>query len=200
MPSSRRSGIDYSPAFGASIFRSKSEIESDLAVLERDAVEESADPSITATDDSPMDEHAVPETPPTSSSLLSDDASKLARQLDSPPASKPARKRASMQESKVGGKPASGAAHLEVISLTLTADAVAQIRQTVKAPGREVSYVRLTPTEKEQMMEVVYAFRRRGQKITETEISRLALNCLLADHERHGEESMLSRLIDSLHS
>jgi len=36
MPNSKRSPINYAPSFGGGIFRSKSEVDGDLAVLERD--------------------------------------------------------------------------------------------------------------------------------------------------------------------
>jgi hypothetical protein len=76
-------------------------------------------------------------------------------------------------------------------------DAVEAIRKVVKAPGREVSFVRLTADEKARAAEVVYAYKRRGQKTSENEINRIALNYLLLDHDEHGEQSILARVLAS---
>ena len=72
------------------------------------------------------------------------------------------------------------------------------IRRVVKAPGREVSFVRLTPQEKGRLAEVVYAYRRRGVKTTENEINRIAINALLADYQANGEQSTLARVLEAL--
>jgi len=75
---------------------------------------------------------------------------------------------------------------------------VEAIRRVVKAPGREVSFVRLTPVEKEELAEVVYTFKRRGVKTTENEINRIAINALLADYRTNGERSTLARVLAAL--
>lgn len=72
------------------------------------------------------------------------------------------------------------------------------IRKVVKVPGREVSFVRLSPEEKIQLAEIVYAYKRRGQKTTENEINRIALNYLLHDHCEHGDDSMLAKVLAAL--
>lgn len=74
------------------------------------------------------------------------------------------------------------------------------IRRVVKTPGREVSFVRMTPKEKEQLADVVYTYKRRGLKTTETEINRIAINSLLADYRSNGERSVLARVLASLQS
>lgn len=77
-------------------------------------------------------------------------------------------------------------------------DAIEALRQIVKVPGREVSYVRLTPEEKARLADVIYTFKRQGQRTTETEINRIALNYLLNDYLKHGEQSVLARVIAAL--
>ena len=72
------------------------------------------------------------------------------------------------------------------------------IRRVVKTPGREVSFVRLTPEEKGQLAEVVYTFKRQGQKTTENEINRIAINALLADYRANGEQSVLAKVLAAL--
>jgi hypothetical protein len=77
-------------------------------------------------------------------------------------------------------------------------DIVQGIRKTVKVPGREVSFVRLTPEEKAQLSEIVHEFKRAGKKTTETEVNRIAVNYLMDDYRTHGDASVLARVIDAL--
>lgn len=75
---------------------------------------------------------------------------------------------------------------------------IEQIRKTVKVPGREVSYIRLTPEEKAQLAKMVYGFRSRGKKTTENEINRIAVNFMILDYQANGEDSLLVKVIDAL--
>ena len=75
---------------------------------------------------------------------------------------------------------------------------IEQIRRTVKVPGREVSYIRLTPEEKAQLAKMVYGFRSRGKKTTENEINRIAVNFMILDYQANGEDSLLVKVIDAL--
>ncbi|MCS7002826.1 MAG: hypothetical protein NZ518_08255 [Dehalococcoidia bacterium] len=75
---------------------------------------------------------------------------------------------------------------------------IEQLRKTVKATGREVSFVRLTMAEKEELIDVLYEFRKRGMKTTENEVNRIAMNYLLLDYRRHGEQSILYRVVAAL--
>lgn len=74
-------------------------------------------------------------------------------------------------------------------------DALDAIRRAVRVPGREVSFVRVSPEEKERLLETTYHYRRKGRRVTETEIQRIALNYLLGDFERHGDDSILARVL-----
>ena len=99
--------------------------------------------------------------------------------------------RANGQASKRASKLASnlGAADAEEIDA---------IRQVVKAPGREVSFVRLSPEEKGRLSDVVYTYKRQGIKTTENEVSRIAINALLADYRANGEQSTLAKVLAAL--
>lgn len=77
-------------------------------------------------------------------------------------------------------------------------ETIAAIRKVVKRPGREVSFVRLSPEEKAELADVVYAFKRAGLKTTENEVNRIAINALLEDHRQRGEGSILARTIAAL--
>jgi hypothetical protein len=102
------------------------------------------------------------------------------------PQQTPARAKARSQASKQASSNHDEAATVEAI------------RKTVKALGREVSFVRLTPEEKGALAEVVYAYKRQGIKTTENEINRIAINALLADYHANGEASLLARVLAAL--
>ncbi len=77
-------------------------------------------------------------------------------------------------------------------------DLIAGIRKVVKNPGREVSFVRVSPEEKGQLADIIYTYRRQGQKTSENEINRIAINFLLEDYRANGEQSILARTLAAL--
>lgn len=74
-----------------------------------------------------------------------------------------------------------------------------EIRKAIKEQGKEVSYVRLTQTEKNQLSDVIYSYKRQGIRTSETEIGRIAINYLLEDYRANGNASILALLLASLH-
>jgi hypothetical protein len=74
-------------------------------------------------------------------------------------------------------------------------ETIEAIRKVVKTQGREVSFIRLTPEEKAQVSDIVYTYKRQGQKTTENQINRIAINYLLHDYHEHGEQSVLARVL-----
>lgn len=74
-------------------------------------------------------------------------------------------------------------------------DMLEEIRKTVKAQGKEVTYVRLTQEEKNQLADIVYSYKRQGVRTTETEISRIAINYLIEEYQANGQASILARLL-----
>jgi hypothetical protein len=77
-------------------------------------------------------------------------------------------------------------------------DFIEGIRRIVKLPGKEVSFVRLTPHEKAQLADIVYTYKRQGTKTSENEINRIAVNLLLADYKENGAASVLAKVIAAL--
>ncbi len=73
-----------------------------------------------------------------------------------------------------------------------------EIRKIVKSTGKEVSFVRLTPEEKKQLVDIVYTYKSQGVKTSETEINRIAVNFMLEDYRTNGEASVLSKVIAAL--
>ncbi len=74
------------------------------------------------------------------------------------------------------------------------------VRKTVKQIGKETTFLRLTPEEKEQLREIDYTYKRRGIKTSENEISRIGLKFLLEDYKAHGEASILARVLAALNA
>jgi hypothetical protein len=72
------------------------------------------------------------------------------------------------------------------------------IRKTIKVPGREVAFIRTTPSEKARLADVAYTFKRDGKRISETDVARIGLNYVLEDFARRGDASMLARVIAAL--
>ena len=72
------------------------------------------------------------------------------------------------------------------------------IRRAVKAIGKEESTIRLTREEKMELKDIEYTFLRRGRPTSGNELYRIALHALLADYREHGEESILTRVIEAL--
>ncbi len=79
-----------------------------------------------------------------------------------------------------------------------SAELVETVRRVVKTLGKEVSFVRLTAAEKEELGELIYAFKQQGVKTTENEINRIAINVILADHRANGDASLLTRVLAAL--
>lgn len=78
------------------------------------------------------------------------------------------------------------------------ASVIETIRKIVKVPGKDVSFVRLTSGEKDQLVDIVYTYKRQGKKTTENEINRIAVNFILADYKTNGANSILARVIAAL--
>jgi hypothetical protein len=156
--------------------------------LAAEATANIGDPVLTTTD------AVAPSIPPPT------DGPNAASPADAPIASEPAPRRATrrspassalVQDSHLASKLASN-------PTSNIDDTIETIRRVVKVPGREVSFVRLTPEEKGQLADIVYTYKRQGTKTTETEINRIALNYLLHDYHEHGEHSVLARVLAAL--
>ena len=74
------------------------------------------------------------------------------------------------------------------------------IRKTVKQIGKETTFLRITPEEKQQLREIDYTYKRRGIRTSENEISRIGLMFLLEDYKAHGEASILARVLTALNA
>lgn len=114
------------------------------------------------------------------------------------PVSPAARRKAPQRPARPKSSTSTSAAEDAIALPSVDAGTVETIRQVIKVPGREVSYLRLTPEEKADLSDIVYTYKRQGQKTSETEINRIALNYLLLDYREHGQQSVLARVLAAL--
>lgn len=117
---------------------------------------------------------------------------------DAAPAPREARAQVSPRSTRANRRARTPAGDLPRSLASVDASTVEAIRQVIKVPGREVSYLRLTPEEKAELADIVYTYKRQGQKTSETEINRIALNYLLLDYRDNGEQSVLARVLAAL--
>ena len=64
-------------------------------------------------------------------------------------------------------------------------------RKTVKQIGKETTFLRLTPEEKEQLQEIDHTYKRRGIRTSENEISRIDLKFLQKIIKHMGKQVFL---------
>lgn len=74
-----------------------------------------------------------------------------------------------------------------------------ELRKAVKQLGKEAATYRFTGQEKSALADIVYTYGRQGLRTSENEITRIAVNWLLMDYRENGGNSILARLLDSLH-
>lgn len=74
-------------------------------------------------------------------------------------------------------------------------DPIAVLQHALKAVGKEIYYIRVTPSEKQRVDDLVHSFKSDGIRTSVNEVGRIALNCLLADYDEKGEQSTLSRVL-----
>lgn len=152
------------------------------------SAEPDAPPAATPRDGTPGEAAVSPEAAPSEHTALASVA-------DAQPAAPPkAPRRAPRSPNSARTSPLATARTLAGVD----AQSVEAIRQVIKVPGREVSYVRLTAEEKADLADVIYTYKRQGQKTSETEINRIALNYLLLDYRENGQQSVLARVLAAL--
>lgn len=188
MPSPRRKGIDYTPQFGAGIFRSKDLVEEERTALEQAGQGQSGGPA------APPAEDAAPLPP----GVTDEDAGPLPPEVAAEVATlapeQPIEQTKELASTQVDEEASMPANMLASYHDSLIAD----IRKVVKNPGREVAFVRVSPEEKGQLADIIYTYRRQGQKTSENEINRIAINFLLEDYRANGEQSILARTLAAL--
>lgn len=77
-------------------------------------------------------------------------------------------------------------------------DLTDMVRKAVKQFGKEAATHRFTLAEKNAIAEVVFAYRGKGIKTSENEMTRIAINYLILEHQQHGEKSILNQILEKL--
>ena len=72
------------------------------------------------------------------------------------------------------------------------------VRKAVKSVGKEAATYRLTKKEKQDLLEIIYAYRSQGYKVSENEITRIAINYLIIDYKSNPMKSILHEVIEAL--
>ena len=67
-----------------------------------------------------------------------------------------------------------------------------EVRKAARQIGKEAATHRFTAAEKRQLAEIVYTYARQGTKTSENEITRIAVNWLLLDYDRHRDPTSSS--------
>jgi len=88
--------------------------------------------------------------------------------------------------------------HATVIPQPQADDTIEQVRRAVRELGKEAATHRFTLDEKIVVREISHTYQKRGIKTSENEITRIALNYLLADYQQQGENSILEKVLQEL--
>ena len=72
------------------------------------------------------------------------------------------------------------------------------VRKAVKELGKEAATHRFTLEEKKAIADIIYAYKNRGIRTSENEITRIAVNFLINDYRENGENSVLDRALKAL--
>ena len=79
------------------------------------------------------------------------------------------------------------------------ATTVERIRSAVKRFGKEAATHRFTLAEKKDLANMVYTYKLGGIRTSENEMTRIAVNFIVADYEENGENSLLNKVLKALH-
>src|SRR5262249_49795863 len=87
------------------------------------------------------------------------------------------------------------------VPLTLDHNQVVEtIRKNVKRLGKEATFCRFTQEEKHALRDIIYTYKRAGIRTSENEVIRIAVNWLLENYQRDGQNSVLAQVIDKLNA
>ena len=74
------------------------------------------------------------------------------------------------------------------------------IRKAMKAFGKEAATHRFTITEKQELAEIIYAYKQLGVRTSENEITRIAINFIIKEYHLDKEESTLDTILKLLNN
>src|SRR5512147_838163 len=74
------------------------------------------------------------------------------------------------------------------------------VRRAVRQIGKEAATHRFTLDEKTSLADIEYTYRRHGIRTSENEITRIAINYFIEDYRKHGDSSLLAKILKRLNS
>jgi hypothetical protein len=74
------------------------------------------------------------------------------------------------------------------------------IRKAMKAFGKEAATHRFTLLEKQDLAEIIYAYKQLGVRTSENEITRIAINFIIKEYQLDREESILDTILKLLNN
>jgi hypothetical protein len=80
------------------------------------------------------------------------------------------------------------------------ADIFEMVRKAVKQIGKEAATHRFTLDEKNLLADIEYTYKRQGIRTSENEVTRIAINYIIAEYKQNGEESILAKILKRLNS
>lgn len=89
--------------------------------------------------------------------------------------------------------------HGIVTPLNHDTTAIEYIRKAVKDFGKEAATHRFTLAEKQDLAELVYLFKKLEVRTSENEITRIAINWLIRNHQLNADQSVLHKALNALH-
>jgi len=79
-------------------------------------------------------------------------------------------------------------------------DMIEAVRKAVKQIGKEPATQRLTLEEKNALRAIEFTYAQQGIMTSGNEIIRIGMNYLLKDYQKHGEQSILAKVLHRLNS
>lgn len=79
-------------------------------------------------------------------------------------------------------------------------DMIEAVRKAVKQIGKEPATQRLTLEEKNALRAIEFAYAQQGIMTSGNEIIRIGMNFLLKEYQKHGENSILAKVLNRLNS
>ena len=77
---------------------------------------------------------------------------------------------------------------------------IEMVRKAIKELGKEAATHRFTIEEKRAIADLVYAYKRRGIRTSENEITRIAVNFVLQDNQESGKNGVLEKVLKALNT
>ena len=74
------------------------------------------------------------------------------------------------------------------------------VRKAVRQIGKEAATHRFTLDEKNSLADIEYTYRRQGIRTSENEITRIAINYFIEEYRKHGDSSLLAKVLKRLNS